>query len=184
MTSSTPYETVQAEQFRGWEPTAPDPATATRHWVALASLLAGVIHVGMAPGQSEHGAALVLVVFAVGCVQLAFAGVVWRRATVAVALTGIIMHLAVALAHVGIRATGPPSVLTPLSLDGRPRSGHGGVHRIDAAVPADLLATGAGLVALWLLVTLLPRRLRRRTVDVLLVVGVGVWLLRLVLALR
>ena len=182
MPSSIGRETVQPEQFRGWDATAVDPTAATRHWAALASLVAGVIHLVVVPAQSDPRTALLPFVLALGCFQLAFAGVVWRRATVPVAMTGIVVNLGAALAHVATPATGPPTAVTTLSLDGQPRPGHG-VHRIDGALPGDLLATGAGLAVVWLLVTLLPPRLRRRTVDAVLVVGAGVWLFRLGLAL-
>lgn len=181
MSSSMRRETVQPEQFRGWDAMALDPTAATRHWAALASLVAGVIHLGVVPARSDHRALVVPVVIALGCFQLAFAGVVWRRATVPVALAGIIVNLGAALAQVASPATGPPAGPTPLSLDGQ-HPGHG-VHRIDEALPGDLLAVGAGLAVVWLLVTLLPPRLRRRMVDVVLVTGAGVWLLRLGLAL-
>ncbi|KAB7741893.1 hypothetical protein GA707_16910 [Nostocoides sp. F2B08] len=181
MSSPTRRETVRPEQFRGRDAIGQDRTAATRHWAALASLVAGVIHLGVAPTQSDQGALVVPFVIALGCFQLAFAGLVWRRATVPVALTGIVVNLGAALAHVAIRATGPPAASTPLNVDGRPLPGHG-VHPTDGAVPGDLLAISAGLAVVWLLVTLLPPRLRRRTVDVLLVAGAGVWLLRLGLA--
>jgi hypothetical protein len=182
MTSPAGPETVRSEQFRDWDSMTADPTAGIRHWAALASVVAGVIHLWVVPAQAGQGTAPARFAVVVGCFQLAFAGVLWRRATVPVALTGIIANLGVAVAHVAIRATGPPAAPTPLNVDGRPLPGHG-VHRIDEGLPADLLATGAGLAVVWLLVTLLPPRLRRRTVDVVLVAGAGVWLLRLGLAL-
>lgn len=181
MSSTAGREPLATEQFRDWG-AAVDPAAATRHWAALASIVAAVIHLGVIPAQTQPGTALVSVVIAVGCFQLVFAGLVWRRSTASLALTGIVVNLAVALVHVATRATGPPTVTPALSLAGGSHVDHRG-ERADGWMTADLVATGAGLAVVWLLVLLLPPPVRRRTVDALLLAGVGVWLLRLILAL-
>ncbi|GAA4413289.1 hypothetical protein GCM10023168_36030 [Fodinibacter luteus] len=158
---------------------APRPGTATRpvgvgvqQWAALASVLAGGIHLAVTPEHLEewwvYGAFFVVV----GCFQLALAALVLRRPTWPVALTGIVVNLSVVLVWVVSRTTGLP-VEPPEDITSHVWSHTEGVG------PADLAATGAELVVVCLLVTLLPPRLRRTTVNVLLVTGAGLWALRL-----
>ncbi len=101
------------------------------------------------------------------------AGWVLRRPTWPVALTGIVVNLGIVLVWVASRTTGLP-VTPPEDI-----TSHVGTHEIEAVGPADLAATGAELVIVCLLVTFLPPRMRRVTVNLLLATGLGLWALRL-----
>ena len=98
---------------------------------------------------------------------------VLRRTSWPVALTGIVVNLGIVLIWVVSRTRGLP--ITPPEDITR----HEGTHLIEGVGPADLAATGAELVVVCLLVTFLPPRMRRVTVNVLLAIGVGLWALRL-----
>ena len=147
--------------------------TATQLSIALASLFAGVIHLAVTPEHLEewwvYGAFFIIT----GLFQLAFALVVVRRPTWPVALTGIAVNLGVVLVWVVSRTRGlqiePPEDITS----------HEGTHLIEGVGPADLAATGAELAVVCLLVTLLPARMRRVTVNLLLATGACLWGLRL-----
>jgi hypothetical protein len=160
-------------------PSAPAPAvrrqplTATQLWVSLASLFAGGIHLAVTPEHLEHWWVFGTFFIVTGVFQLAFAGVVLRRTSWPVALTGIAVNLGIVLIWVVSRTRGLP-ISPPEDI-----TAHEGTHLIEGVGPADLAATGAELVVVCLLVTFLPARMRRVTVDVLLATGVGLWALRL-----
>ncbi|WP_353951235.1 hypothetical protein V6K52_16580 [Knoellia sp. S7-12] len=148
-------------------------ATGTQHWVAFASVLGGAIHLAVTPEHLEEWWVFGTFFIVVGCFQLAFAALVLRRPTWPVAFAGIAVNLAVVLVYVASRTTGlpiePPEDITS----------HAWSHVAEGAGPADLAATGAELTVVCLLVTLLPPRLRRMTVNLVLVAGAGLWVLRL-----
>jgi hypothetical protein len=165
-------------------------ATTTQGCIALASVLAGAIHLAVAPEHFEewwlYGA-----FFAVtGLFQLGYATTVLRRPTPLVALTGILVNLGIVLIWVASRTSGLPisppedgaaheggGVAGPIPLEGAHpvEAGHG----VEAVGAVDLVATGAELLVVCLLVTLLPLPMRRVTVNVLLLTGVSLWALRL-----
>jgi hypothetical protein len=153
--------------------TRPPALTATRLWVSLASLFAGGIHLAVTPEHLEHWWVFGTFFIVTGVFQLTFAAVVLRRTTWPTALTGIVVNLGIVLVWVVSRTRGlpisPPEDITR----------HEGTHLIEGVGPADLAATGAELVVVCLLVTFLPPRMRRATVNVLLATGVGLWALRL-----
>ncbi|MFW5471487.1 hypothetical protein ACOCJ4_15745 [Knoellia sp. CPCC 206435] len=154
-------------------PVASDVATGTQQWVALASVLAGAIHLAVTPEHLEEWWVFGTFFLVLGCFQLACAVVVLRRPTRGVALAGIVANLAVVLVYVSSRTTGlpiePPEDITS----------HAWSHVAEGAGPADLAATAAELAVICLLVTLLSPRLRRMVVNLLLITGVGLWVLRL-----
>ena len=147
--------------------------TATQLSISLASLFAGVIHLAVAPEHLEEWWVYGAFFVAIGLFQVAFALVVVRRPTWPVALTGIAVNLAVVLVWVVSRTRGLP--ITPTE----DITSHVGTHLIEGVGPPDLAATGAELLVVCLLVTLLPPRIRRLTVNVLLATGVCLWALRL-----
>ena len=165
-------------------------ATITQGFIAVASVLAGAIHLAVAPEHFEewwlYGAFFV----GTGLFQLAYATPVLRRPTPLVVLTGILVNLGIVLLWVLSRTAGlplpPPEdgaghegghVAGPIALEGaHPVEA---VHGVEAVGAADLVATGAELLVVCLLVTLLPPRMRRVTVNLMLVTGVGLWALRL-----
>lgn len=154
-------------------PVTRDAATGTAQWVALASVLAGAVHLAVTPEHLEEWWVFGTFFLVLGCFQLAFAAVVLRRPTRRVALAGILVNLAVVLVYVASRTTGlpiePPEDITS----------HAWSHVAEGAGPADLAATAAELAVVCLLVTLLSPRLRRMVVNLLLITGVGLWVLRL-----
>lgn len=147
--------------------------TSTQLWVALASVFAGGIHLAVTPEHLEHWWVYGTFFVVTGLFQVAFAGWVLRRPTWPVALTGIVVNLAIVLVWVASRTTGLP-ITPPEDI-----TSHEGTHALEAVGPADLAATGAELVVVCLLVTLLPPRMRRVTVNLLLATGLGLWALRL-----
>jgi hypothetical protein len=165
-------------------------ATTTQGCIAFASVLAGAIHLAVAPEHFEEWWLYGVFFVVTGLFQLAYATPVLRRATPLVALTGIVVNLGIVLIWVASRTTGlpitPPEdgaahegghVAGPIPLEGAHPvvAGHG----VEAVGAADLVATGAELLVVCLLVTLLPPAVRRVTVNLLLVAGLGVWALRL-----
>jgi len=157
--------------------------TAVPVCVALASALAGLIHLAVVPEHLEEWWVYGTFFVVTGVFQLGYAVAVLRRPTPLVALTGIITNLGIVLLWLLSRTTGLP-VGPPAD-----RASHEGAHlaeggsNIEAVGPLDLVASGAELVVVYLLVTLLPPPLRKLTVNVLLVVGVGLWALRMTGAL-
>ncbi len=166
-------------------------ATRTQVCIALASVLAGAIHLAVAPEHFEewwvYGAFFVVT----GLFQLAYATTVLRRPTPLVALTGILVNLGIVLTWVVSRTTGLPitppeggaghgeghAVAGPIPLEGAHPVEPG--HGVEAVGAADLVATGAELLVVCLLVTLLPAPMRRVTVNLMLAAGVGLWAMRL-----
>lgn len=150
---------------------------APQQWIALASILAGATHVVVAREHFEQWWVFGAFFVVVGCFQLTLALVILRRPTWPVALTAIVVNLGVVLVYVASRTTGlpisPPDVIS-----------HESSHAIEGVGPVDLAATGAELVVVCLLVTLLPPLLRRVTINLLLVIGTSLWALRISGALR
>ena len=147
--------------------------TATQLSIALASLFAGVIHLAVTPEHLEQWWAFGAFFIVTGLFQLAFALVVVRRPTWPVAVTGIAVNLGIVLVWVVSRTTGLP-VTPPVDI-----TSHEGTHVIEGVGPADLAATGAELLVVCLLVTLLPPRMRRVAGNLLLATGGCLWALRL-----
>jgi hypothetical protein len=147
--------------------------TATQLWVALASLFAGGIHLAVAQEHFEEWWVYGTFFVVTGVFQLGFAAVVLRRTTWPVALSGIGVNLGIVLVWVVSRTSGlpihPPEDITS----------HEGTHQVEGVGVADLAATGAELIVVCLLVTFLPARMRRVTVNLLLATGVALWALRL-----
>lgn len=142
-------------------------------WAALASVLAGGIHLAVAPEHLEHWWVYGAFFIVIGGFQAIFAPVVLRRPTWPVALTGIAVNLGVVLIWVLSRTTGLP-ITPPADI-----TSHGRSDGLEAVGAADLAATGAELLVVCLLVSLLPPRMRRITVNLLLVTAAGLWALRL-----
>jgi hypothetical protein len=165
-------------------------ATTTQGCIALASVLAGAIHLAVAPEHLEEWWLYGTFFVVTGLFQLGYAATVLRWPTPLVALTGIAVNLGIVLIWVMSRTTGLPitppegaehggehAIAGPLPLEGaRPVDPD---HGIEAVGAADLVATGAELLVVCLLVTLLPPPVRRVTVNLMLVAGVGLWALRL-----
>lgn len=147
--------------------------TAAQQWVALASVLAGGIHLAVTPSHLEEWWVYGAFFLVVGAFQLALAALVLRRPSWPVALTGIVVNLGVVLVYVASRTTGLP-VEPPEDI-----TSHEWSHGTEGVGPADLAATGAELAVVCILVTLLPPRLRRTTVNLILVTAAGMWALRL-----
>jgi len=147
--------------------------TTTQLWVALASVFAGGIHLAVTAEHLEHWWVYGTFFIVTGLFQAAYAGLILRRPTWPVALTGIVVNLGIVLVWVASRTTGLP-ITPPEDI-----TSHRGTHEIEAVGPADLAATGAELAVVCLLVTLLPPRMRRVTVNLLLVTGLCLWVLRL-----
>ena len=147
--------------------------TATQLWIALASLFAGVIHLAVTPEHLEEWWAFGAFFIVTGLFQLTFALVVVRRPTWPVAVTGIAVNLGIVLVWVVSRTTGLP-ISPPVDI-----TSHEGTHGTEAVGPADLAATGAELLIVCLLVTLLPPRMRRVAGNLLLATGGCLWALRL-----
>ncbi|MFC7491066.1 MULTISPECIES: hypothetical protein [unclassified Knoellia] len=141
----------------------------------------------VAPAHGEEwwvfGAFFVLV----GCFQLGFAAQMLRRPTWSAVLAGVLVNLSVVLVWVASRTTGLP--IGPASGGDSLPGAHSHTHAaadasgIEAVGPADLAATAAELTVVCLLVTLLPSRLRRTAVNLMLVTAASMWVLRLVGAL-
>lgn len=154
-------------------------ATTTQGCIALTSVLAGAIHLAVAPGHFEEWWLYGTFFVVIGVFQLVYATPVLRRPSPLVALTGIVVNLGVALIWVVSRTTGLP--VMPPEEGGALGAGHlaGGDPGVEAVGTADLVATGAELLVVCLLVTLLPLPVRRVTVNLMLVTGVGLWSMRL-----
>jgi len=135
---------------------------------ALASGAAGIIHLSVVSEHLAswwgHGAFFLVV----GTVQLA-SGVALvghaRHWLVRATATG---NVVVVLVYVASRTVGVP--VGPE---------HGG-HQLEPSGPLDLAATAAEVLLIAALLPLLPARSRRITIDLLLVCGLALWLLRAV----
>jgi hypothetical protein len=125
------------------------------------------------PGHLQHWWVYGAFFLVTGLFQLAYAQQVLRRTTWLVALTGIVVNLGIVLIWVLSRTRGLP-ITPPEDI-----TSHEGSHVIAGVGIADSAATSAELVVVCLLVTLLPPRMRRVTVNLLLVTGVSLWALRL-----
>jgi hypothetical protein len=155
-------------------PTAPAPSLRTTGlWVAVASLFAGGVHLAVMPEHLQHWWVYGAFFLVTGLFQLAYAALVLRRTTWFVAMTGIVVNLGIVLVWVLSRTRGLP-ITPPEDI-----TSHVGSHVIEGVGIADLAATGAELAVVCLLVTLLPPRTRRVTVNLLLATGIGLWALRL-----
>jgi hypothetical protein len=145
---------------------------AARTWVAAISLVVGVIHLAVVQEHLEEWWLFGTFFLVLGLAQLAYAPWVRRTTTWAVPMAGIVGNLAVVLIYVASRTTGlpvePPEDITR----------HEGTHGIESVGALDLAATAGELAIICLLTTLLPARMRSATVNVLLVGGVALWVLR------
>ncbi|MGA8045246.1 MAG: hypothetical protein WCA30_03175 [Dermatophilaceae bacterium] len=148
-------------------------AVGAQQWTALASVVAGAIHLVVAPHHREEWWVFGAFFVVIGAFQLAFAPVVLRRPSRSVTMTGIAVNLGVVLIWVVSRTTGLP-ISPPEDI-----TSHEGVHLIEGVGVADLAATGAELGVVCLLVTMLPPHARRLTANLLLATGVCLWALRL-----
>ena len=126
---------------------------------AFLSVGAGAIHVALAPEHLDHWWVFGLFFLAVGAFQLAFAAAVLWRPTWPVALVGIVANLAIVLIYVASRTVGLPLVPPEEAEEGHGKA-RGRAHR--GRGPLDLATTGAELVLIGVLVSLLPGRAARR----------------------
>jgi hypothetical protein len=146
---------------------APAVARAAPRLAAAAalSLLAAWVHLAYTASHLRQWWAYGAFFLATGVGQALFAPLVLRRPTPAVALLGIAGNLAIVGMYVLSRTAGPP--LGPHA------------HVPEPAGPIDLATTGAEIVLVGVLLTLLGARTRRWAVNGLLAAGVLLWALRL-----
>ena len=135
---------------------------------ALTSGWAGIIHLRVVTDHFATWWGYGAFFLAVGTAQVASALVLWRDPPpwlVSAAATG---NAVVVLVYVASRTVGVP--VGPE---------HGG-HQLEPSGPLDLAATAAEVLLITALLPLLPARSRRLAINVLLVCGLGLWLLRAV----
>lgn len=158
-------------------------SVSTQRVIAVASGVAGAIHVAVAPAHVREWWVFGAFFVVVGCFQLGFAAQMLRRATWSAVLAGVLVNLSVVLVWVASRTTGLP--VGPASGGDSLVGAHShtqsvaNAHGIEAVGPADLAASAAELTVVCLLVTLLPSRLRRAAVNLVLVTAASLWVLRL-----
>jgi hypothetical protein len=131
------------------------------------SAYAGALHLYVVPVHLRAWWGYGAFFLAVGIVQVLCGLVVARRPGPALALAGILGNVAVVGIYVLSRTNGVP--VGPV---------HSG-HRLERAGVLDLTATAVEVGVIAVLVTLLPARTGRITINVLLMTGVGLWALRL-----
>jgi hypothetical protein len=131
------------------------------------SAYAGALHLYVVPVHLRAWWGYGAFFLAVGIVQVLHGLVVARRPGTALALAGIVGNVAVVGIYVLSRTNGVP--IGPV---------HSG-HRLERAGVLDLTATAVEVALIAVLVTLLPARTGRITINVLLMTGVGLWALRL-----
>lgn len=151
---------------------------------ALISAGVGAVHLSVAVEHLGHWWVYGAFFLAVGVFQFGFAAVLLRRPTWPVALTGIVVNVCIVLVYVVSRTVGLP-IAPPEGSEGHDagpagQSAHGGgIGNPEGVGALDLAATAGELVLIALLVTLLTPRLRTATCNALLVLGLGLWALRL-----
>jgi hypothetical protein len=133
----------------------------------LASGAAGLVHLAVAPEHVRTWWASGAFFIVVGIAQLLSGPLLLRRPSVWLTAAVVAGNAALVLLYVTSRTVGLP--IGPA---------HDGGHRAEPSGPADLLATAAEVVVLAALVPLLAGRARRVAVDLLLVCGLGLWVLR------
>ncbi|WP_156971400.1 hypothetical protein [Knoellia sinensis] len=176
--------------------------TWTRWSIALASTLAGAIHLGVAPAYYREWWVFGVFFIVLGLFQVGFAEVILRRVSVPLVVVGITTNLMVVLIYLMTRTVGiplgasrgsPAAGGSGVEGSGVEGSGHGGGHgqgpmlgqrisdgeRVEAVGLPDLAATSSELLVVCLLATLLPGRERKVAVNVLLGVALLLWGVRL-----
>jgi hypothetical protein len=141
------------------------PRLAAPAAAAVLSLLAAWVHLAYTASHLRQWWAYGVFFLATGVGQALFAPLVLRRPAPAVALLGIAGNLAIVGMYVVSRTAGPP--LGPHA------------HVPEPAGPIDLATTGAEIVLVGVLLTLLGARMRRWAVNGLLAGGAVLWALRL-----
>jgi hypothetical protein len=152
-----PLVSVPAARAR-WAPWFAAPAA------AVLSIGACYVHLAYAQDHWRDWWAYGLFFLAVGALQLLFALLVLRWPRPGVALAGIAANLAVVGMYTYSRTVGIP--LGP----------HARVKELAGAV--DLTTTASEIVIVALLLTLVGARARRWTVNLLLIAGAVLWVLR------
>lgn len=157
---------------------------------ATISVGVGAIHLALAPEHLEHWWVFGSFFLAVGLFQVGYAAALLVRPTWQLALVGIVVNLAVVLTYVASRTVGLPIAppeggshdeMETADTHGESTSVAGGYT--EAVGPLDLTTAAAELVLIVLLVSLLPGRMRARTCNGLLLVGLALWALRITGAL-
>lgn len=134
--------------------------------VALASGWAGIIHLSVVAEHLTAWWGYGAFFLAVGTAQLASGLVLVRHAPLWLVSASAAGNAMVVLVYVASRTIGV-----------RVGPEHAG-HQLEPSGPLDLAATAAEVLLIAALLPLLPARSRRLTVDLLLVCGLGLWLLR------
>ena len=152
---------------------------------ATISVGVGAVHLALVPEHLEHWWVFGSFFAAVGLFQLIYAAAVLWRPTWQVALLGIVANLGIVLTYVMSRTVGLP--ITPPEHE-EEAGGHGefdetGGGFTEAVGAVDMATAAAELVLIGVLVSLLPQRLRSSTCNVLLLIGVTLWGLRVAGAL-
>jgi hypothetical protein len=153
----------------------PDMVTPARMAAAIISAMVGGIHLAVTQEHFAEWWVFGAFFLVVGVFQVAFAPLILRWPTWPVALTGIVVNLTVVLVWVASRTVGLPIVAPESSDESHTETAEGG---IEAVGTLDLASTAGELVLIALLLTLLPSRLRRATGNVLLLLGVSLWIVR------
>ena len=152
---------------------------------ATLSVGVGTVHLVLVPEHLEHWWVFGTFFLAVGLFQIGYAAAVLWRPTWQVALLGIVANLGIVLTYVMSRTVGLP--ITPPENEeeggGHGELGETGGGFTEAVGAVDMATTAAELVLIGVLVSLLPQRLRSSTCNVLLLIGVTLWGLRVAGAL-
>jgi hypothetical protein len=151
--------------------------------MAAAALSVGVgsVHVALAPEHLAHWWVFGAFFLVVGLFQLGYAGAVLWRPNWQIALVGIVVNTAIVLTYVASRTVGLPVSPPPEDVEaggGHSEGGEGAGRFTEAVGVLDLATAAAELALIGVLVSLLPRRLRTSTCNVLLLIGVALWALR------
>ena len=154
--------------------------------IAAATLSVGVgsVHVTLAPEHLAHWWVFGAFFLVVGLFQLGYAGALLVRPNWQIALIGIVVNTAIVLTYVASRTVGLPVTPPPEDAEaggGHSEGGEGGEGAggfTEAVGVLDLATAAAELVLIAVLVSLLPGRLRTSTCNVLLLIGVALWGLR------
>ncbi|MCU1377126.1 MAG: hypothetical protein JWN29_109 [Acidimicrobiales bacterium] len=134
---------------------------------AVLSVYAGVLHLYVTPEHFREWWGYGVFFLGVTIAQVLFAFLVLRWPRTMTAVAGITGNLIVVGVYVLSRTNGVP--VGP----GHSRHGPEGVGVL------DLTATAVEVILIAVLVSLMPPRIGRATVNVLLVAGLGLWALRL-----
>ena len=152
----------------------PEMVAPARMAAAIISAMVGGIHLAVTQEHFTEWWVFGAFFLVVGGFQVAYAPLVLRWASWQVALTGIVVNLTVVLVWVASRTVGLP-IEAPESGESHTETAEGGIEAVGVL---DLASTAVELAVIALLVTLLPARLRRATGNVLLLIGLALWVVR------